>query len=172
MVPVRKDRGPHLPKAWLYRLTTGGANLDGGIDLLIEKNVIKKAVQCKQWRTWNVGVKAVREFLGALTDAKIEKGIFITLRGYTDSDLADRLCRVRLQRLPAPIHYEPGFAGLDYQSPVTRRRQRAIRRNKCNLGNTAVFQVESVRPKAFLERVGGHPLGLADIEPLRKGTGS
>src|ERR1044071_830733 len=61
----------------------GGANPDGGIDLLIEKDGIKRAVQYKQWRTWNVGVKGVREFLGALTDAKIEKGIFITLRGYT-----------------------------------------------------------------------------------------
>jgi restriction system protein len=61
----------------------GGASPDGGIDLIIEKDGIIKAVQCKQWRTWNVGVKPVREFLGALTDAKIEKGVFITLRGYT-----------------------------------------------------------------------------------------
>lgn len=28
-------------------------------------------------------MKAVREFLGALTDAGIQRGIFITLRGYT-----------------------------------------------------------------------------------------
>lgn len=31
----------------------------------------------------NVGVKAVREFHGVLTDAGIQKGVFITLRGYT-----------------------------------------------------------------------------------------
>jgi restriction endonuclease Mrr len=61
----------------------GGANPDGGIDLVIEKNGMRSAVQCKQWKTWNVGVKAVREFLGALTDARIQKGIFITLCGYT-----------------------------------------------------------------------------------------
>lgn len=61
----------------------GGANPDGGIDLVIEKNDQRWAVQCKQWKTWNVGVKSVREFLGALTDAGIPKGIFITLRGYT-----------------------------------------------------------------------------------------
>ena len=30
-----------------------------------------------------MGVKAVREFLGALTDSKIQKGIFSTLNGYT-----------------------------------------------------------------------------------------
>jgi restriction system protein len=61
----------------------GGANPDGGIDLVIEKDGQRTAVQCKQWKTWNVGVKAVREFLGALTDAGIQKGIFITLRGST-----------------------------------------------------------------------------------------
>jgi restriction endonuclease Mrr len=61
----------------------GGANPDGGIDLVIEKDGQRSAVQCKQWKTWNVGVKAVREFLGALTDAGISKGIFITLRGYS-----------------------------------------------------------------------------------------
>lgn len=61
----------------------GGANPDGGIDLVIEKDGQRSAIQCKQWKTWNVGVKAVREFLGALTDAGIPKGVFITLGGYT-----------------------------------------------------------------------------------------
>lgn len=61
----------------------GGANPDGGIDLVVERNGQRWAVQCKQWKTWNVGVKAVREFLGALTDAGIQKGVFITLCGYT-----------------------------------------------------------------------------------------
>lgn len=61
----------------------GGANPDGGIDLVIEKDGQRSAIQCKQWKSWNVGVKAVREFLGALTDAGISKGIFITLCGYT-----------------------------------------------------------------------------------------
>src|ERR1035437_2022590 len=61
----------------------GGANPDGGIDLVIEKDGTRTAVQCKHWKTWNVGVKAVREFLGALTDAGIQRGLFITLGGYT-----------------------------------------------------------------------------------------
>jgi len=67
-----------------YQVTRrGGANPDGGIDLIIEKEGQSSAVQCKQWKTWNVGVKAVREFLGALTDAQISHGIFITLNGYS-----------------------------------------------------------------------------------------
>jgi hypothetical protein len=61
----------------------GGANPDGGIDLIIQKDEQCAAVQCKQWKAWRVGVKPVREFLGALTDAGIQQGKFITLRGYT-----------------------------------------------------------------------------------------
>jgi hypothetical protein len=75
-----------------YTVTSGGANPDGGIDLVIEKDGQRSVVQCKQWKTWNVGVKAAREFLGALTDAGIPKGIFITLCGYTGEakQLADK----------------------------------------------------------------------------------
>lgn len=70
----------------------GGANPDGGIDLVIEKDGTRTAVQCKHWKTWNVGVKAVREFLGALTDTGIQRGLFITLGDYTGDDerLADK----------------------------------------------------------------------------------
>jgi hypothetical protein len=67
-----------------YHVTRqGGANPDGGIDLILEQNGQRIAVQCKQWKAWNVGVKEVREFLGALKHAQIDQGIFITLKGYT-----------------------------------------------------------------------------------------
>jgi HJR/Mrr/RecB family endonuclease len=61
----------------------GGANPDGGIDLIVEKDGMKSAIQCKHWKTWKVKVYQVREFLGALTDSGIQKGIFVTLCGYT-----------------------------------------------------------------------------------------
>lgn len=61
----------------------GGANPDGGIDLIIEKDGQRTAVQCKQWKAWRIGVKQVREFLGALTDADIPQGKLITLCGCT-----------------------------------------------------------------------------------------
>jgi len=68
-----------------YQVTRrGGANPDGGIDLIIEMQGVKTGIQCKQWKVRNVGVPTMREFLGALTHAHIEKGIFITLFGYTD----------------------------------------------------------------------------------------
>jgi hypothetical protein len=61
----------------------GGANPDGGVDLVIEKDGQRIALQCKQWKTWNVGVKVIREFLGALTDTGFQKGMVLTLCGYT-----------------------------------------------------------------------------------------
>ena len=68
-----------------YSVTrTGGANPDGGIDLIVESATERFAVQCKHWRKWTVGVRHIREFLGALTDSKISMGIYITLVGYTD----------------------------------------------------------------------------------------
>ena len=70
----------------------GGANPDGGIDLVIDKDGEKTAVQCKHWKNWNVGVKTVREFLGALTDSGFKKGALIILGGYTGEakQLADK----------------------------------------------------------------------------------
>lgn len=79
-------------KAGYHVTRRGGANPDGGIDLILEKDGQQTAVQCKQWKTWNVGVRAVREFLGALTDAGLQKGMFVTLNGYTGEarQLADK----------------------------------------------------------------------------------
>jgi predicted RNA-binding Zn-ribbon protein involved in translation (DUF1610 family) len=62
----------------------GGANPDGGVDLIVESPAEKFVVQCKHWRKWTVRVRHIREFLGTLTDSRISKGIFITLNGYTE----------------------------------------------------------------------------------------
>ncbi|MFO1501744.1 MAG: restriction endonuclease [Verrucomicrobiota bacterium] len=61
----------------------GGANPDGGIDLILEKAGEQTGVQCKQWKSWQVGVRNIREFFGALCHAGLKSGIFITVRGYT-----------------------------------------------------------------------------------------
>jgi hypothetical protein len=62
----------------------GGANPDGGIDLILLNADGQIAVQCKQWRSWKVRERTVREFIGAMTHARIPKGIIVTLCGYTD----------------------------------------------------------------------------------------
>lgn len=67
-----------------YRVTRfGGANPDGGVDLIIEKDGVATAVQCKHWKNWKTGVSHVREFFGALQDRQIHSGIFICTSDYS-----------------------------------------------------------------------------------------
>ena len=67
-----------------YRLSRrGGANPDGGIDLLIEKNGERAAVQCKRWKKWKVDVTKVRELFGAMTHEGIPHGVIVALNGFT-----------------------------------------------------------------------------------------
>jgi hypothetical protein len=62
----------------------GGANPDGGVDLIASRANEKFIIQCKQWRKKQIGVKEMREFLGTLTDNKRCRGVYITLQGYTE----------------------------------------------------------------------------------------
>lgn len=61
----------------------GGAHPDGGVDLMVDSEHGKTLVQCKHWKAWNVGVRHVRELMGAMMDANVPSAILITLRGYT-----------------------------------------------------------------------------------------
>ena len=61
----------------------GGANADGGIDLVLDPATKPVAIQCKHWKTWQIGVKAIREFLGALTAAGLRDGVFVALGKFT-----------------------------------------------------------------------------------------
>jgi restriction system protein len=57
-----------------------GAGPDGGIDLVLSKDGNTLLVQCKQWRTWKVGVKVVREMYGIMT-GKHTSGVIIITSG-------------------------------------------------------------------------------------------
>jgi restriction endonuclease Mrr len=54
-----------------------------GIDLVIEKDGEPSAVQCKHWQNLNLSVGTVSEFVGAITGAGIQKGIFVSLNSFT-----------------------------------------------------------------------------------------
>ena len=61
----------------------GGAQPDGGVDLIVTATTGRFVVQCKHWLTWTVGVKNIRELLGTLTTSDIPKGVFVTMHGYS-----------------------------------------------------------------------------------------
>lgn len=65
-----------------------GLGADGGVDFYLHGAGERSAkplvaVQCKAWNTHRVGVKAVRELLGSMTDVGCPRGLFITTSTYT-----------------------------------------------------------------------------------------
>jgi restriction system protein len=62
----------------------GGANADGGVDLIIYHESQRYVVQCKHWKNSLVKLKDMREFLGTLADQGNVKGYYVTLCGFTD----------------------------------------------------------------------------------------
>jgi restriction system protein len=55
-----------------------GSGPDGGIDLVLRKDGNTLLVQCKQWKSWKVGVKVIREMYGVMTDRKAHGAIIVT----------------------------------------------------------------------------------------------
>jgi restriction system protein len=51
-----------------YRvLETGGGGADGGVDILLTRDGQRTLVQCKHWKTRQIGVAVVREMYGIMT---------------------------------------------------------------------------------------------------------
>jgi len=67
-----------------YAVTeSGGGGPDGGVDLVLTRDGEKTLVQCKQWRTWTVGVKIVRELYGVMAAEGAAEGIVVTCGRFT-----------------------------------------------------------------------------------------
>ena len=61
----------------------GGAAPDGGIDLVLHRQDGKVIVQCKRWKSAQVGISLIREFYGVTVAEKVERGIFVTTGVFT-----------------------------------------------------------------------------------------
>lgn len=60
-----------------------GKGPDGGIDLVITRGNQRYLVQAKQWRTYKVGVKVVREMLGLVVSENAAGAIIVTSGEFT-----------------------------------------------------------------------------------------
>jgi len=60
-----------------------GKGADGGIDLTIRRGAETYLVQCKQWKTYKVGVTVVREMLGLVTAHGATGAIVVTSGVFT-----------------------------------------------------------------------------------------
>lgn len=69
---------------------SGGANPDGGADILATRNGRKAVVQCKHWRRVEVQPKIIRELLGTKTSAQFaaDEAILFTLSDCTAAALS------------------------------------------------------------------------------------
>ncbi len=61
----------------------GGAQPDGGVDLIASKPGETMLVQCKHWKTWTVQEKVIRELLGSMTHYGAKQGALHVLKGAT-----------------------------------------------------------------------------------------
>lgn len=61
----------------------GGNGPDGGVDLRLERTGELVLVQCKQWLSWSVGVKVVRELYGIVAAENATRGIVVTSGKFT-----------------------------------------------------------------------------------------
>jgi restriction system protein len=67
-----------------YKLVRrGGAQPDGGVDLELRRAGERALVQCKRWKSWQVGVKPLRELWGVASSEGATRAIFVTTGTYT-----------------------------------------------------------------------------------------
>lgn len=64
---------------------SGGARPDGGIDLRLDKAGATTLVQCKHWKSRQVGVTVVRELLGVVASEVAQSGIVVASGRFTDA---------------------------------------------------------------------------------------
>lgn len=75
----------------------GGAAPDGGVDLVARKDGKRFFVQCKQWRTQQVGVAVVRELHGVVKANWADGGIVVTGGKFTrEAREFAELCHMKL----------------------------------------------------------------------------
>jgi restriction system protein len=66
----------------------GGAQPDGGVDLVLRKGNETFLVQCKQWKAFKVGVDVVRELYGVMAAEGAAGGFVVTSGRFTDDAVA------------------------------------------------------------------------------------
>jgi restriction system protein len=75
--------GETLRRMGYQVVENGGGGADGGIDLHATKGGQRFVVQCKQWRTYRVGVNVVREHFGVITAEGVAGGFIMTSGRFT-----------------------------------------------------------------------------------------
>jgi restriction system protein len=97
----------------------GGSGPDGGVDLIATMAKKRILIQCKHWKTQQVGVMAIRELNGVVTARRADGGVVVTGGTFTKEarDVAET-CRIRLidgnelQQIIGPAQSSPSASPL------------------------------------------------------------
>jgi hypothetical protein len=73
-------------EGWAVEETGSHGRPDAGVDLVLRRGRERVLVQCKRWRSWQVGVEDVRSFAGTLTREGVpsQSGVLVTLSDFTE----------------------------------------------------------------------------------------
>ena len=77
-------------------LTRGGAKADGGIDLIVQTESTKAAVQCKHWSKWKCGPAVIRELIGSMVHENLPQGFLICRSATEDAKALAASHRIRV----------------------------------------------------------------------------
>ncbi len=100
-----------------YSLSKGS---DGGVDLVLQKGGRKSLVQCKQWKSSQVGRPVLQQMYGIVTAENADETIIVASGGFTDE--AQEFARGK------PIHLLDGPHLLDLVRSVQNGRQNGSNR--------------------------------------------
>lgn len=130
----------------------GGAGPDGGVDLVLRKNGEKSLVQCKHWKTQQIGVNVVRELLGSMTAENAKYGFLVTTGRFTSeaqlfaqgkkislisgNELQQLIPAARLLDRPKQIHDAPVLAAAEASLPCPKCGSRMVQRTAKRGENT------------------------------------
>jgi hypothetical protein len=72
-------------EGWTVEEAGAHGSADGNVDLRMSRGKQTAIVQCKRWRSWQVGVDEIRQFAGTLSGEKGKgtAGYFVTLSDFT-----------------------------------------------------------------------------------------
>jgi len=76
--------GEHFRRRGYSVEETGGGGADGGVDLVVSSGGKSYLVQCKQWKTSQVGVRIIRELYGVIVARGADGGYVVTSGVFTD----------------------------------------------------------------------------------------
>src|SRR4029450_7889695 len=132
----------------------GGSAPDGGVDLYIFNGGQKTVVQCKRWRTLQVGVPLVRELYGVVTAERAANGIPVPPGTFTEDAKAfvrGLPLEEQMSSARSDITHDPKHAQIALIVADLRKRGSARPRRVPTLRNTMNSVFQMTLPNAELD---------------------